>query len=95
MKLTYTGVKGSGIKGGKRAVTTEPGFRNGRGQVVVGSTGARSTSRAGQVIYRMRCSFCGLEYGANGIDVHGRCCPGCQGGETGEPLRETEQARLF
>jgi hypothetical protein len=95
VKLAYTGVKGAGAKTAKRAVTTEPGYKNGRGQVVVESTGARSVKRPGQVIYRLRCSACGLEYGANGMEVDRRCCPGCQGGEAGEVLREKQVSGLL
>ena len=70
------------------APTLVPGTRNGNGQVLIGDTGWASGSRAGQRVYRMRCSACGLEYGANGIDVEKRACPGCGGGRQGERLRE-------
>lgn len=86
MKLTSPRIKGPGISHGKRSLTTEPGFLNERRQRVVERTGARSTTRQDQIIYRMRCGFCGFEYGANGIDIHARCCPACQNGEAGEPL---------
>lgn len=82
--------------GGKalEARTTVPGFVNRRQQEVIERTGARSTSFPGQVIYRMKCRGCGLEYGANGCDVHARTCPGCQQGTAGEPLPE-RPATLF
>lgn len=86
MKLTSPGIKGPGSARGKRSLTTEPGFVNDRRQRVVERTGARSTTRDDQTIYRMRCGACGFEYGANGIDIHARCCPSCQNGEAGEPL---------
>jgi hypothetical protein len=72
----------------RRAITTEPGYRNGKGQIVVESTGARSTTHPNQTIYRLRCGKCAHEYGANGIDIHERCCPACQNGAKSEPLRE-------
>lgn len=78
------GAKGSGA----RALTTAPGFVNPNHQEVVERTGFGSTSFAGQVIYRMRCRGCSMEYGANGCDIHARRCPGCQEGVAGEPLRE-------
>ena len=70
------------------APTLVPGTRNSNGQVLIGDTGWPSESRAGQRIYRMRCAACSLEYGANGIDVEKRACPGCGGGMPGERLRE-------
>ena len=76
------------IKVKETAPTLVPGARNGNGQVLVGDTGWPSESRAGQRVYRMRCQTCGLEYGANGIDVDKRLCPGCGGGTKGERLRE-------
>jgi hypothetical protein len=72
----------------KRAVTTEPGYRNPNGQVVVAATGAPSTTHLNQRVYRMRCEHCGHEYGAAGIDIHGRLCPRHQNGVKGEALRE-------
>jgi len=70
------------------APTTTPGYENENGQVVVGDTGFSSESRGGQRVYRLRCRQCGLVYGANGIDVEKRLCPGHQGGVKGERLRE-------
>ncbi len=37
------------------ARTTVPGYRNGSRQEVVGRTGQRSTTFAGQIIYRLKC----------------------------------------
>jgi hypothetical protein len=73
------------------ARSTTPGFSNESGQVVVRGTGARSVMRAGQRVYRLRCTHCQLEYGTAGIDVKDRRCPGCQGGAAGEALRDEER----
>ena len=95
MKLTsFQGKKRSPNSKTLEARTTLPGFVNPRAQEVLHSTGARSTTRDGQVIYRMKCRGCSLEYGANGCDVHARTCPGCQQGTPGEPLPE-RPATLF
>jgi hypothetical protein len=88
LKLRSPGIRGSGTRAAKPAATTAPGYRNPKGQVVISSTGARSTTHPRQTIYRLRCGSCLHEYGANGIDIHERCCPACQGGMKGEPLRE-------
>ena len=77
------------------AVSTTPGYVNGNGQMVVRDTGVGSESRAGQRVYKVRCSRCRLEYGVNGIDVEKRLCPGCQGGVAGEKLREMHGPGLF
>mgnify|MGYP001558790086 CR=1 FL=1 len=66
--------------------TTEPGYENRNGQVVVEDTGLEGTDHM-QRVYRLRCSQCGLEYGANGSDNFQRRCPGCQGGAPGLPVR--------
>ena len=79
-----------GVRAGKRALTTEPGFVNGNGQVVVAGTGAASSRRADQRVYRLRCGKCRHEYGANGMEIHLRLCPQCQGGVAGEVLVEVE-----
>jgi len=79
----------------KQAPSTTPGYRNAKGQIVVGTTGAQSTSRLNQTIYRLRCTKCQHEYGANGIDIKDRCCPLCQNGEKGEPLREAAPMLSF
>lgn len=82
------------MRAGARALTTEPGFTNENGQTVVASTGARSGKQEGQRIYRLRCGSCGAEYGANGLEIHQRLCPACQGGLPGETLIEA-QPKLF
>lgn len=82
------------IRSGPRTPTTEPGFTNPNRQVVQRATGAPSSTRPGQSIYALGCRDCGFVYGCNGLDVKERRCPGCQGGVTGEALRE-EQPSLF
>ena len=74
--------------------TTDPGYTNSNGQMVLARTGFRSDSRDGQVIYRMRCTHCAHEYGSNGCDIHSRRCPRHQNGAAGEILREASP-KLF
>jgi len=66
----------------RKAVTTQSGYRNRNGQVVVRATGLPRTDHL-QYVYVLRCSHCGNEYGANGSDIHLRRCPGCQTGRPG------------
>lgn len=49
------------------AVTTTPGYVNGRGRVVLGPTGRPGTDH-GQSIYVLSCGRCAQVYGANGSD---------------------------
>jgi hypothetical protein len=79
-----------------RFQTTDPGYKNKHGQIVVARTGFPSESFPGQTIYRLRCNrtSCNHEYGANGCDIHNRRCPRCQNGVKGEPLR-TPSPNLF
>lgn len=65
--------------------TTEPGYKNRNGQVVVRPTHLPGTDH-NQYIYVLRCGVCGHEYGANGSDIHLRRCPNCQGGAPGLPV---------
>jgi hypothetical protein len=65
--------------------TTEPGYRNRNGQVVVRGTDLPGTDHF-QYVYVLRCGGCGHEYGANGSDIHLRKCPNCQGGAPGLPV---------
>lgn len=65
-----------------RSRTTEPGFVNRNRQVVVRPTGLPGNDHM-QYIYVVRCSDCGLEYGANGSDTFQRKCPDCQDGKPG------------
>jgi hypothetical protein len=64
--------------------TTDVGYENGNGQVVVKHTGLQGTDHL-QYIYVLQCTKCGCEYGANGSDIHERRCPTCQGGRPGLP----------
>lgn len=62
--------------------TTEPGFVNRNGQVVVRATGLTGTDH-GQSVYVLRCATCAREYGVNGSDIFQRRCPYHQGGAPG------------
>jgi hypothetical protein len=62
--------------------STQPGFTNANGQMVVRPTGLSGTDY-GQSIYVLRCGHCSQEYGANGSDIWLRRCPKCQGGRPG------------
>jgi hypothetical protein len=70
---------------GESKRTTDTGYENPNGQVVVRNTGLPGTD-FGQRIYELRCKHCGHVYGANGSDIHERKCPECQGGRPGFPL---------
>ncbi len=67
---------------GKGQGTTDPGYENPNGQVVVRKTGKLGTDH-NQNVYELRCKRCGHAYGANGSDIHDRKCPKCQGGRPG------------
>lgn len=54
--------------------TTNVGFVNRNGQVVIRNTGKPGTDR-GQTVYQLGCSECGHVYGANGSDIFERKCP--------------------
>jgi hypothetical protein len=66
--------------------TTEIGFENRNGQVVLMATDLPGTDH-NQMTYGLGCRHCGEEYGANGSDIYERKCPSCQGGQPGLPLR--------
>ncbi|MCE5972426.1 hypothetical protein LZA78_02840 [Sinirhodobacter sp. WL0062] len=67
----------------KRAgLTTVPGYRNPNGQIVIRATGLPGTDH-NQQVYQLACEHCGLNYGANGSDIHQRKCPSCGGGRPG------------
>ncbi len=51
--------------------TTEPGYRNRNGQVVIRATHLAGTDHY-QYVYVLRCGECGHEYGANGSDIFQR-----------------------
>jgi hypothetical protein len=65
--------------------TTEPGYRNRNRQTVVRATELPGTDH-NQKIYVLKCGDCGIEYGANGSDIHLRRCPNCQFGRPGLPF---------
>ena len=65
-----------------KGYSVTPGYVNLRGQIVVRNTGLSGTDH-GQSVYELKCSHCGLTYGANGSDNHLRKCPDCQGGRPG------------
>jgi hypothetical protein len=64
--------------------TTNVGYVNNNGQVVIRNTG-RPGNLHGQTVYQLGCSHCGHVYGANGADIHLRNCPEHQGGAPGLP----------
>lgn len=63
---------------------TRIGYRNAEGQEIVRKTDAGGPE--GQRIYVLRCTVCGHEYGAYGIDADIRRCPRCQDGPAGLPI---------
>ena len=75
-----------------RFKTTDPGYRNPHGQIVIARTGFPSESFRGQTIYHLRCVHCLHDYGANGCDIHKRLCPRHQNGVKGEPLRNSNMS---
>ncbi len=64
------------------APTTQPGYVNRNGQVVIRHTGLPGTDH-GQMVYELQCSHCSYSCGANGSDIFQRKCPNCQGGAAG------------
>ena len=62
--------------------TTEPGYRNRNGQVVLRRTDLPGNDH-NQMTYVLRCDGCGHEYGANGSDIFHRRCPNHDGGAAG------------
>ena len=64
--------------------TTRIGYRNPDGQEIVRKTDVGGPE--GQRIYVLRCTVCGHEYGAYGIDADKRRCPSCQDGRAGLPI---------
>ena len=63
--------------------TTQIGFVNRNGQVVIRSTGQPGTD-FGATTYQLGCSVCGKIYGANSTDIFERRCPD-DGGKPGLP----------
>ena len=66
--------------------TTRIGYRNADGQEILQKTDKGGPD--GQRIYVLRCTVCGHEYGAYGIDADIRRCPACQDGPAGLPVPE-------
>lgn len=66
--------------------TTEIGEMNGSHQEVIRDNGLPGTDHW-QRVYVVLCNDCGAEYGANGSDIHERCCPRHDGGAPGLPIR--------
>ena len=60
--------------------TTKIGFLNRNGQINIRPLGIPGTDH-GQSLYQLACTKCGLNYAANGSDIHLRLCPNCQGGQ--------------
>ena len=60
---------------------TRIGYRNPDGQEIVRKTDVGGPE--GQRIYVLRCTVCGHEYGAYGLDADIRRCPKCQDGPDG------------
>jgi hypothetical protein len=65
--------------------TTEIGYRNDNGQLVIRDTGESGTDFDARK-FQLACSRCGHNYGANSGDIWERKCPKCQGGKEGLPL---------
>jgi hypothetical protein len=61
--------------------TTQIGFVNRNGQVVIRNTGGPGTD-FGATTYQLGCSVCGKIYGANSTDIFERRCPD-DGGKPG------------
>jgi hypothetical protein len=89
MKLSAPPLRSRSTPSRTNSPTTAPGYVNPNKQKVIAATCAPSTTRDSQTIYRLRCGLCGNDYGCNGLDIKARCCPFCQSGTPGEPLRES------
>jgi hypothetical protein len=63
---------------------TRIGYRNPDGQEIVRKTDVGGPE--GQRIYVLRCTVCGHQYGAYGIDADIRRCPACQDGPRALPI---------
>lgn len=74
------------------ARTTEPGYENRNGQVVVRKTDLPGNDRC-QYVYVLECGRCGHRYGANGSDIWQRMCPECGGGRPGLGYRDPQSER--
>ncbi len=65
--------------------STQPGYVNRNGQVVVRRTDLPGTDHL-QRAYELCCRHCNHHYGANGPDIFQRRCPSCQDGAPGLSL---------
>ena len=65
--------------------TTNVGYVNTNGQVVIRNTGKPGTDH-NQKVYQLGCSQCGHVYGSNGSDIFDRKCPQHDGGKPGLSL---------
>jgi hypothetical protein len=83
---------GRASKQAARSVTVEPGATNHHKQMVVRKAGRNAEGMDGQSVYVLRCTRagCGHEYGEEGIRVHQRRCPKCDGGKAGLPVPPPE-----
>ena len=69
------------------AKTTEPGYENRNGQIVLRKTDLPGNDHH-QYVYVLECGRCGHRYGANGADIWQRLCPDCGGGRPGLDYRQ-------
>ena len=72
------------------AQSTRPGFVNRHRQKVLRRAGRDSEGMEGQSVYVLQCqrAGCGHIYGEEGIRVHQRRCPRCDGGQAGLSVAE-------
>ena len=64
----------------RSAGTTEIGFENRNGQIVIRATDMSGNDNE-QKLYELECKPCGAHYYSNGSDIFQRKCPECQGGK--------------
>lgn len=65
------------------------GAVNRDGQHLLQDLNRTSATHPSAKVCRLRCLFCGHNYGANGCDIHIRKCPACQQGMPGEDVGNT------
>lgn len=72
------------------AATTRPGYVNVHRQKVLRKVQWVDGGMEGQSVYVLRCqrAGCGFEYGEEGIRLHQRRCPRCDGGVPGLAVPE-------
>lgn len=88
MRLRAYVAPGPAAKQVARAITVEAGTINANRQQVTRKAGRSARGMAGQQVYVLHClqPGCGHQYGEEGIRVHQRKCPRCQGGGPGLPV---------